>query len=113
GKVCAGSMRERMDPAYRSEELEKFVPQFIPPGIKLSVVLLDKAPGADTHNRYIITELGGLNFSCGLEINESGSPDMVALMSENVWKQKFYEFDTLANHRIYDTLIFDKSGRGF
>ena len=75
----------------RLKELES-LPEAIPRRMSLEVVILEKSPSEDTHNRFILTELGGLKFPWGLDAGESGSKDTVNLMAEATHQMKFAEY---------------------
>ena len=82
----------------RQEKIERNLPSFVPCGLKLEIALLDKVTGLDTHNRYILTERGGLKFPWGLDAKPDGSSDVVNLMAPEVHEAKFNEFYEPGSH---------------
>ena len=75
------------------------LPRRIPDGVQLVLLRLRERPGGQRlHNRYILTDLGGVVFGAGLDDGEDGETDDVALMdraqSQLRWAQ--HSGDTMA-----------------
>jgi hypothetical protein len=85
--------------AFRVGEIEKNLPKFIPQNLTLGVVLLNKSEGSDTHNRYILTERGGIKFPWGLD-TQADKKDTVNVMEKETHQAKFNEYQTLATHAV-------------
>ena len=80
---------------YRLDEIKKYWPRSIPSGKALEFVLLDKDAGMDTHNRFILTERGGLKFAWGLDTSTDGAKDVVNVMAEDTHAAMFKEYGKL------------------
>lgn len=98
-------------PSFRRSELVKNLPRFLPHDISLEVVLLTKNSGRDTHNRFILTERGGLKFPWGFDALESSPEDTVNLMEKEIYQAKFAEYLDLSGHSVVDTFTIIGSAR--
>ena len=77
------------------------LPEHIPEGMALDVHFLTNnvaRPDADTHNRYILTNRGGLIFPWGLDALPSGAPDTVSLLSMSITSSLLGEYDKFRTH---------------
>jgi hypothetical protein len=83
---------------------EKWPRLSIPAGKMLEFVLLGKDTGLDTHNRYILTERGGIKFPWGLDAPHDGSKDMVNIMAEETHATMFEEYSTLTSRSVLERL---------
>lgn len=99
-KYCASLSPSGQTKDARINDLKMKLPKYLPDNVKLDVILLEKIAGADTHNRFILTEYGGINFAAGLDLKEDGAKDHVSLLSEDEWREKFEEFDFLKNYGL-------------
>lgn len=62
-------------------ECERRLPRCVPSGVRLSIrVLSQRTGGEQLHNRYILTDVGGLTFGTGLDDGAEGETDDVSLM---------------------------------
>lgn len=92
-RYCSIGMPEKRN--YRLEDIRKYWPRAIPKGKTLEFILLDKDAGMDTHNRFILTERGGIKFAWGLDTSSDGSKDIVNVMAEDTHAVMFKEYDKL------------------
>ena len=67
--------------------------------------MLKKVLGFDTHNRFILTERGGLKFPWGLDVLEGSPKDTVNLMDKETYQTKFEEYTSLTGHSVVATLM--------
>lgn len=76
--------------AFFDHACQNYLPRYIPSGLKVRLVRWDQS---HLHNRYILTERGGLKFSTGLDDHNSSvlSDDMVDLLAyepyAKIWSQ--------------------------
>ena len=62
-------------------ECEKRLPRCVPKDVRLSIrVVSQRIGGEQLHNRYTLTDVGGLIFGAGLDEGATGEIDDVALM---------------------------------
>lgn len=79
-------------PEFFREKCERSLPRCIPTGLRLILRRLRQRPGAESlHNRYILTDIGGVIFGQGLDDGAAGETDDVSLMEraqfERRWQQ--------------------------
>ncbi|MBK7994108.1 MAG: hypothetical protein IPK14_12005 [Blastocatellia bacterium] len=64
------------------DECDKRLPYIIPKGLSLNIIRWDDG---ELHNRYILTDIGGVMFGTGLDDNEDGNStdtDIVTILDE-------------------------------
>jgi hypothetical protein len=65
----------------------------IPLGKKVTFRYLEKQFGADNlHNRYILTERGGVSFGWGVLEGKPGETDDIGLLAPDVYKMRFEQY---------------------
>jgi hypothetical protein len=101
-RYCSIDSPQGMVKDYRLDELKKKWPRFIPKGKILEFVLLGKDAGMDTHNRFILTERGGIKFAWGLDAPNDGSKDVVNVMAEETHATMFMEYDNFARRTLLE-----------
>lgn len=99
-RYCAGISPRGEEKGYRVADLKEKLPRFIPHGKSVQIVLLDKDVGMDTHNRYIVTERGGIKFPWGLDVARDEARDIVNLMEEETSNSMFEEYASLAERSV-------------
>jgi len=92
---------------FRSE-CQKRLPSCIPKGIRLAILVLrQRAGGEHLHNRYILTDVGGVVFGAGLDDGTEGETDDVTLMDraqyERRWSQ--HSTDVTASFEVEDVPV--------
>lgn len=89
------------DPGFFLSECEKRLPRCIPQGMQMSVLILsEKAGGERLHNRYILTDIGGLIFGAGLDDGPAGETDDVTLMDRAQYERRW-------SQHAAETMAFD------
>lgn len=91
-RFCTNASPKGETVDFREEEITEKLPPFIPSYIQIEILLLHHNSGNDTHNRYILTERGGIKFPWGLDTDASGAEDIVNLMESGTHKSKFLEY---------------------
>jgi hypothetical protein len=93
---------------YIVDKLEKATPS----GMSIRIIVLKKKEnaGLDTHNRYILTERGGIKFPWGLDKRDDKASDTVNYLSEKTHREKFDEYDELKRYSI--AAKFTVEGKG-
>lgn len=87
----------RDTPEVFREECQRRLPRCVPRGLRVQMVRLREREGCEElHNRYILTELGGVEFGAGLDRRDAGSADDINLLDRGQyllrWRQ--YASDT-------------------
>lgn len=96
--ICTSASPKGETVDFRQEEIEEKLPSFIPNTIEIEILLLQHNSGNDTHNRYILTERGGIKFPWGLDADPSGAKDTVNLMESDTHQTKFSEYSEPEKH---------------
>jgi hypothetical protein len=85
-------------------ECEQHLPQIIPDGFMLTVCRWKNRNGGERlHNRYILTDVGGVHFGFGLDEGDPGTTDDIALLSADAYRQRLENYTG-------PTLAFDLEG---
>ena len=67
--------------------------QIVPYPLKLKVLTLKpRTQGQDLHNRYILTDVGGLQFGHGLDEGAAGSTDDVTLLEVKSYRNRWEQY---------------------
>lgn len=70
----------------RVYDFEHNLPRCTPRGQRVAVHFWDRKPGGEKlHARYLLTELGGLQFDYGLDTGEPGETTVVTLLDHSHW----------------------------
>jgi hypothetical protein len=60
------------------------LPRILPSGVEVTLhCWKERAGGPRLHNRYLITEVGGVEFGDGIEIGDPGHQDRISLLEES------------------------------
>ncbi|HFD87407.1 MAG TPA: hypothetical protein ENJ35_07010 [Gammaproteobacteria bacterium] len=98
--VVIGSNRNPNYDFFRGECESRF-PRLIPAGIDVIFVRIRQLAGGEAvHNRYILTELGGVTFQHGLDDGRQGETDDVALMDRKQYEQRWEQY--CGNNPVFD-----------
>jgi hypothetical protein len=75
------------------QECERHLPGVIPVGINLIVHRWKNRDGGERlHNRYILTDIGGVQFGVGLDEGDPGTTDDVTLLDTAVYRRRFEDY---------------------
>ena len=78
---------------FKEEECEKYMPQIIPSGLKVKFVRWSKfSEGEELHNRYILTNLGGVKVDPGFDERASGSLTEFILLGKEIYKKRWNQY---------------------
>lgn len=78
-------------------ECKKKLPPIIPVGVSLRIIRLKQWPrGQELHNRFILTDIGGVSFGHGLDESDSASRDHVSRLEEEPYLQCWRDYDVSA-----------------
>jgi hypothetical protein len=69
------------------------LPNWIPVGIDIAITILEEQAGGEKlHNRYILTDIGGVKFGIGLDEGDPGQTDDIDLLDENQYQQRWQQY---------------------
>ena len=61
----------------------RYLPRILPPGSKVTLrCWKERAGGARLHNRYLLTDVGGVQFGDEIEVGDPGHEDRVSILDE-------------------------------
>ena len=88
-------------------ECEDKLPPVLPAGMPLSVYRWKEREGGEKlHNRYILTDIGGVQFGVGLDEGEPGTTDDIARLSADTFRKRFEDY-------AGPNFAFDQDGEPF
>lgn len=74
-------------------ECEDKLPPVLPAGMPLFVYRWKEREGGEKlHNRYILTDIGGVQFGVGLDEGEPGTTDDIARLSADTFRKRFEDY---------------------
>lgn len=69
------------------------LPRLLPEGLKLRVTRLKERDDGETlHNRYVLTEIGGVRMGYGIDEGSKGATDDLSVMSEESWRLRWHQY---------------------
>lgn len=73
------------------------LPNWIPAGLDITIAILEEQVGGEKlHNRYILTDLGGVKFGIGLDEGDPGQTDDIDLLDEAQYQQRWQQYCSAA-----------------
>ena len=85
---------ENTESGFFQEECERRLPQHVPERMRVLVRRLrQKQGGEQLHNRYILSDLGGISFGYGLDEGDEGATDDLALMDGDQYERRWAQYD--------------------
>ncbi|MGL5281119.1 MAG: hypothetical protein ACRC8W_05075, partial [Plesiomonas shigelloides] len=101
--LCFKPKRDGGSPgaAYVKEQIEKRIVK-PNPGVQLKVYELEYREGHDVfHNRYLLTDLGGVSLGHGVDLSEDEvHTDDLTLLARNVYDEKWRRFVDMTDFTI-------------
>jgi hypothetical protein len=89
---------------FRSE-CEKRLPGLVPRGMTMTIVRLSEREGGEKlHNRYILTDIGGVSLQIGLDEGHSGETEDIDLMDRAKYLKRWSQY-------AGSELAFDRVGK--
>ena len=88
-----------------SDHLKGFYEKIVPPGMMVTLHLWrQKIGGQRLHNRYILTDLGGISFQHGLDSGQDGETD-------DINRLDFDQYDSHCKQYDQETTAFDQAAQ--
>lgn len=79
--------------ALFKDECHRKLPEIIPSVVSIRIMRLRQRPGCEElHNRYILTDLGGVKFGNSLREGDSGVTDDVNLLGEDQYQLRWEQY---------------------
>ncbi|MBI2199148.1 MAG: hypothetical protein HYU42_11205 [Candidatus Rokubacteria bacterium] len=79
--------------AFFCDECRQRLPVCIPIGLRVEMVRLRQRPGGERlHNRYILTDLGGVIFGVGLDEGDHGDTDDIQLLDRAQYEERWRQY---------------------
>jgi len=86
------------------EHQRRFYERIIPSGIKVSVFQWrERTGGQRLHNRYILTDLGGVSFHHGLDCGFEGETDDITRLGREQYERRCMQY--IKNSSAFDKVI--------
>jgi hypothetical protein len=80
--------------AYFAERCGALLPGLIPRGVEIRIFRWHQRPGGEElHNRYVLTDLGGIRFGAGLDEGDAGETDELEILDNDVYRARFVQYD--------------------
>lgn len=76
---------------FMRQNSEQFLPNALPAGVNARIRLL---PAGSMHNRFLLTDLGGIKFGVGLDAagHNTAPEDELSLMVPDVWQARWCQY---------------------
>lgn len=76
---------------FMRQNAEQFLPNALPAGVHARIRLL---PAGSMHNRFLLTDLGGIKFGVGLDAagHNTAPEDELSLMVPDVWQARWCQY---------------------
>lgn len=85
--------QEKSAEDFFKNECEDKMPKCIPTGVKVRFVRWkQKDSGEKLHNRFILTDIGGVKFGVGLDDGRSGETDEVSLLTKETYELRWSQY---------------------
>ena len=82
---------------------KKYLQGIIPTGLRILLRRLEEREGGEKlHNRYILTNLGAVSFSTGLDEGDDGQTDDVRILTREEYIKRWSQY--------YEAPVFDIKG---
>lgn len=79
--------------AFFCDECRQRLPRCIPIGLRVELVRLRQRQGGERlHNRYILTDLGGVIFGVGLDEGDRGDTDDIQLLDRAQYEERWRQY---------------------
>jgi hypothetical protein len=93
---------------FFESECKKRLPGCVPPGVRLIVRRLSQMPnGENPHNRYILTDVGGVIFGHGLDEGEAGETEDINLLDRAQFEIRWRQHSTEPPEYVLDGVAIE------
>jgi hypothetical protein len=88
-------VNDEIETGYFKEQCRTCLPKIIPNGLRVRIVQWREKPqGEKLHNRFILTDIGGVSFGVGLDDadGDDGQTDDIQLLNEDTYTSRFAQY---------------------
>jgi hypothetical protein len=88
-------VKDDLETGLFTDYSKRSLPEIIPSGIRVRIVQWhERDRGEKLHNRFILTDLGGVSFGVGLDDSdgEDGQTDDILLLNEETYNLRFAQY---------------------
>jgi hypothetical protein len=79
--------------AYSIQQAQRALPKVLPSGAQVVLHCWKEREGAPRlHNRYILTDIGGVQFGDSIETGEAGHEDRLSILDDTSWKRLLEQY---------------------
>ena len=97
-KSVAVHTQAKAPEVYFRNECHVELKKLIPKGVKVTFVRWVEKEGSESlHNRYILTNIGGVSFQHGLDKGKDGQTDIVAILDRESYLLRLSQYDRKSN----------------
>lgn len=91
GTICIHCRQK--SPLEFFEEEARAMARRLPRGLRVSFSRLDEVRGGEKlHNRYVLTDLGGVSLGVGIDAGADGQTDDIALLSADTYSKRWSQY---------------------
>jgi len=88
---------------FFKQRCEDKLTEYIPDGLSICFKRWKQKPrGEKLHDRFLITDIGGVDFSIGLDEGQNGETQKISLLEQNAYKTIWERY--MSNHPAFDLL---------
>jgi hypothetical protein len=92
------------EPDFFAATCRAELPRLIPAGMKIRIWKVAQIPeGIALHNRYILTDRGGINFGWGLDRGRDQDEDDLVIIGKDRFDTRWQQYSNLAGH--FDVVV--------
>jgi hypothetical protein len=79
---------------YFAARCQELLPGRIPSGVEVRFIRWhQKTGGEELHNRYVLTDLGGIRFGAGLDERDAGETDELEILDKDAYRVRYSQYD--------------------
>ena len=84
---------DKLGSSFFNDGCHEKMPRIIPLGLKVIFKQWQERPGGEKlHNRYILTDIGGVDFGTGLDEGDAGQTDDIKLLGKERFKIRWQQY---------------------
>jgi|SRR5262249_19091083 len=104
--VLEGDGLDETHPLWRVSKLP--IPPIIPKGMKVRLVRWCQRDGGEKlHNRFILTDMGGVRFGVGLDDGADGETDEIELLGDETYKLRLAQYTSTSAFDLVDEVVVE------
>ncbi len=108
-------VNDELEARYFEAQCRNCLPEIIPNGLRVRIVQWrEKQQGEKLHNRFILTDIGGVSFGVGLDDadGDDAQTDDIQLLNEETYKMRFAQYAGLTPaFELVSEMTIERRGR--